>query len=163
MIETLFYAALLAFLVFALVRFLLPLSASFRTVSSLSSTDASAQSALEKITRETKDAKSVHISGSVFDASPGDLILDTTDDAGNATTVEFFLSGTTLRQKLNGTDVGPLTSSTTRITNLVFRHIATAQSHAIRVEMTIEGGQGASYVTRSFYTTAVLRGSYPSS
>jgi len=158
----LFYVAILIMLVLAILQSLIPLSRAFRTLSSNSSVNAVAQTALERMVREIRSATSVDLVNSTFGSSPGQLQLNTLDASGNATTIQFYMSGTSIRIKEAGVDTGPLSPATARVTSLIFRKITTSNSTAIKVEMTVESGSGASYISKNFYVTGVLRGSYPS-
>ena len=162
LIEILFYVAILAMLVLAVLQALIPLGRSFRTLSANTSINTTAQVALERMVREIRGGTSVDLANSTLGSSPGVLQLNTLDSGGNATTVQFYLSGTTLRLKEAGIDSGPLAPSSARVTSLIFRKITTSNSQAVKVEITVESGSGASYISKKFYTTAVLRGSYPS-
>jgi type II secretory pathway pseudopilin PulG len=161
LIEILIYTGILVLLVAVTVSTLLALSRSYRTLSAAQQIESGAELSLERMLRETRDATSIDATQSTFTTSPGVLTLNTTDEAGATTSVQFFLSGQKVRMKEAGVDQGPLTPTLARITSLIFRRIMTANSQAIKVEMTIESGQGPSYRTKNFYGTAVLRGSYP--
>lgn len=160
LIEMLIYAGILVIIMAVVVSTLLALSRSYRTLSVAQQVESAAEVSLDRMLRETRSATSIDTAQSAFGTSTGKLTLNTTDSNGNATTIQFFLSGQTLRIKEAGVDVGPLTPTSTRVTNLTFRHITTAISHAVKVDMTIESGQDTSYRSKNFYGTAVLRGSY---
>lgn len=160
-IETLFYIMILVLLTAVTVGTLLSLSSIYRNLQSLESVNESAQSSLERIVRETRGATSIDTFQSTLGSSPGNLFLNTLDQNGATTTVQFFLTGQTMHIKEAGVDIGPLTASNVRVTNLVFRRIASSQSQAVKVEMTLESGTSTNYVSKNFYSTAVLRGSYP--
>jgi len=162
LIEMFFYIAILIMLSLAVVQALIPLGRSFRTLSSNGSVNATAQTALERMVREIRSATSVDLGNSTLASSPGVLQLNTLDSGGNATTVQFYVSGTSIRLKEAGVDVGPLSPPSARITSLIFRRITTSNSQAIKIEMTVESGSGSAYITKNFYVTAVMRGSYPS-
>ncbi len=167
LVETLIYIALLAIIVYALISALVIMTKAYRTTKASKSIENSAMFALDRMVREIRDAKSIDASHSVFGTTPGELYLNTTDTSGTALTDDFYVSGQILRLKQNGVDVGPLTLSGARVTNLVFRSISNAQpsdgtvvSTAVKIEMTIESGTGSSLKSRKFYEAAVLRGSY---
>ena len=161
MIEMLIYTAILVILAMVVVNVFLGLRRSTTALSATQVIESSAIISLERMTREIRDATSVDTGLSTLGTSPGVLQLNTTDAGGTPTTVQFYVSGRALRIKEAGTDIGPLTATTTRITNLVFRKITTAQSQAVKIEMTLESGTSTSYRQKKFYSTVVLRGSYP--
>jgi len=160
-IEALFYMAILVLLVSVTVATLVSLSSTYRNLRSFEAVNESAQSALERIVRELRGATSVDTMLSTLGSSPGDLYLDSLDEDGATTTLEFFVSAQTIRVKEAGADVGPLTAADVRVTNLIFRRMATTSSVAVKVEMTLESGTSTHYISKNFYSTAVLRGSYP--
>lgn len=160
LVEILIYTGILVILMTIIVSTLLALSRSNITIGTAQRIGSAAEVSLERMVRDARSASSIDIAQSILGTSPGQLTLNSTDASGNATTTEFFLSGKTLRVKQGGTDIGPLTSTSTRVTELIFRRITTARSQAVKIEMTIESGTSSSYRSRSFYGTAVLRGSY---
>lgn len=161
MIEILGYTFVLALLVAVVVYTLIAVSTSYRAIKSSAGVESVAETGLERMTRDIRDATSIDVVNSTLTTSPGILTLNTTDDSGATTTVQFFLSGTTLHVKEAGVDIGPLSASGVRITNIVFKQITTAQSQAVKIELTAESGAGKTYNASSFYSTIILRGSYP--
>ncbi|MDO8564682.1 MAG: hypothetical protein Q7R88_01675 [bacterium] len=115
--------------------------------------------ALERITREVRDAESVALGGSVLGSHPGVLVLNSTTLDGAPRTVEFLIVNGLLTLKENGVSVGALTGESA-IRTLIFRRIATARSEGVKVELTLQEGVGVASSTESFYATAVLRDSY---
>ncbi len=160
-VEVLVYIVILVLLVGVTVSTLLSLSSMYRNLLSLEAVNESAQSSLERIIREVRGATSVDTLQSTLNTSPGDLYLSSLDSSGATTTLEFFVSGGAIRIKEAGVDSGPLSASNVRVTNLVFRRLPSAESQAVKVEMTIESGTSTNYISKNFYSTAVLRGSYP--
>ncbi|MFA5933887.1 MAG: hypothetical protein WC795_01535 [Candidatus Paceibacterota bacterium] len=116
--------------------------------------------ALERMSREIRLAKSIDGSNSTLDVSPGVLFLNTTDDAGNTKTVEFYLNNGVLTLKENGAVSGVLVGQNISVTNLVFRQITTVQGSAIKVELTVQDTRGSAHRTEDFYDTIILRGDY---
>ncbi len=161
MLEILIYTVILIILMMVVVNVIISMERTYRALSSQTALQSSALTALERMTREIRDSSSVDMGVSVLGSSPGVLQLNTTDDAGAAMTIQFFVSNQTVRIKENGVDSGPLTASTVRVTNLMFRKITTAQSQAVKIDLTLESGTSTSYRQQKFYSTVVLRGSYP--
>ncbi len=161
MIEMLAYIFILTLLMSVVIYTLITMNNLYRSIKSSARIEATAQIALERMMREIRGASSVDIAQSTLNSSPGQLTLNTIDDNGVATTIQFFLTGQTSRIKEADIDIGPLSSAGVRVVNLTFRRIATSTSEAVKIEMIIESGQGLSYRSSSFYSTAVLRGSYP--
>ena len=156
----LIYAGILIIVMAVVVSTLLALSRSYRTLSAAQRVESAAESSLDRILREARAGESIDTAQSALATSPGQLTLNTTDEDGAPTTIQFFLSGQAIHVNEGGTYIGPLTPTSTRVTNLVFRRIPTAHSEAVKIEMTIESGEGPSYRSKIFYGTAVLRRSY---
>lgn len=161
LVEILIYVAILTLFLILIVNMIRSFTDTYRKMRSAQNIELSAETAMERLTRATRDSSSIDTVNSTFDASPGILTLNTTDDEGLAVTVQFLLVGQELHIKESGIDVGPLTPDSARVTNLVFRQITSTQSKAVKIEMTIESGEGDSYASKPFYSTVVLRGSYP--
>ena len=155
------YTAILVILTTVLVNIFITLRRTYSALTATEGVESSAIISLERMTRDIRDATSVDTGLSTLGSSPGVLQLNTTDAGGVATTIQFFVSGQIVHVKEAGVDVGPLIASSTRVTNLVFRKITTAEAQAVKIEMTLESGTSTSYRQKKFYSTVVLRGSYP--
>lgn len=160
LVETMVYIFILTLILFAVANALYSITRLYRAIQSSRAIESTAEVALERMTREIRDATNVDVAKSTLGLSPGRLVLNTTDEAGASSTVEFWLSGQSVEIKEAGVDIGPLSPMKARITSLIFRRIQTAKSQAVKVEMNIESGQDNSYKTKPFYSTIVLRGSY---
>lgn len=160
LVETLFYVALLALSLLVVMQTLVALTRSFAVFRAAAQIEQSAALSLERMVRVTRDANDISDAGSVFGAHPGRLRLNTTTATGAARAVEFSVNGGALTLIEDGTVAGFLTSSTTNVSNLVFRKITTARSKGVKIEMTLTAGSGAAARSENFYTTAVLRDSY---
>ncbi len=160
LIELLLYTGILIMLVAVVGSTLLAFSKTYRSIASEQSIEQSAEGILGRMVREVRNAKTIDSSNSTLGTSPGVLSLNTTDATGNAETIGFFITGGILHLKKNGTDTGPLMPSAADVSNLVFRSISAGNTTAIKIELTLESGTSTAYRSRSFYETAVLRGSY---
>ena len=162
--EMLIYAAILAVVSIFVVNSILMIVKSFNNYRTWRYVNASGEAAMERIVREIKLADSINAGTSVFDSNPGRLVLNTIDpDSESATTIEFYVSSSSLMVKEGGATGVTLTPSAVNLTNLIFREVATstnAKSKAIRVEMEIRSGEGIYQKTAKFYDTAILRRSY---
>jgi len=111
--------------------------------------------AIETMIRSIRGASSVDVAASVFGASPGTLKINSR---------KFYLANTTLEVQDGSNPAQDLTSSDTRVTSLIFyRDFSSGpsiSSDIIKIEMTIESGQGSLLESRKFFASAVLRGEY---
>jgi len=160
LVEMLFYIAILALSLVAVLQTLLVVMRSYGLLRNAQHIEQDATLSLERMYREIRDANAVTDAGSTFGAHPGKLLLATADALGAPRTVEFLLDNGKLSLKENGVVSGLLTSTSTSVSNLVFRKITTPRSTGVKIEMTIETGASASARSEIFYGTAVLRDSY---
>lgn len=151
--ELVIYAALLALLSLAAVRALLAATDSYLSFKVVREMRRSGVVLVERFSRESRLAESVSAT-SILDANPGILKLNRSDGS----VAEFFLVNDVLYFK-DDFGVGALTASTTRVTNLIFRK-AGVSSTAVRLELSLEAGQGIRLRTADFYSTSVIRGDY---
>jgi len=139
---------------------LLSLARTYRSIAAEQAIESAAIAALDRLSREARNATSVDVGGSVLGTSPGQLSLNTKDPDGAPEVVQFFLEDKSLHVREAGVDQGSLTPAAARVTNLIFRTIATGESKAVKIDMTIESGTSSAYHVRSFYDTSILRPSY---
>ncbi|MEK7596057.1 MAG: prepilin-type N-terminal cleavage/methylation domain-containing protein [Patescibacteria group bacterium] len=162
LMELLIYAAILAVISVLAVNAILIMTKSFGGFKASRSLNVSARTVLERMIREIRLANGLSGGESVFDASPGRLVLNTVDqETENPATMEFFLENNAVKYRKNGVNPELLTSAETEVSRLIFRKIQNAPtSMAIKIEMTINAGQGVSQKTENFYGAAVLRRGY---
>ncbi len=160
LVEMIIYIALLVVITMAVVNTTTLILRSYQSVTASRNIQIGGMTALDRMTREIRNATSVDSAQSTLTTSPGQLTINSTDDAGTAETLQFFVSNSLLRVKENGVDSGPLLPSSVTVTNLIFRLIDSGQSNAVKIEMTLQSGSGSALKSSNFYATVVLRGSY---
>ncbi|MDO8600359.1 MAG: hypothetical protein Q7R73_01915 [bacterium] len=160
-IELIIYGAILALLsVFAINTFLL-ISSAFGEVRLTRQVNASAELIMGRMIREIRFGKSVYAS-SVFGVHPSRLSFVTFTSPSDDTEVDgdiqvsgmnlLFQKGSAGAIQLNTDDVG--------VTNFVLREITSANSVAVKIELELQASTTKRAVTKKFYGTAVMRGSY---
>ena len=154
LLEILVYASLLALMIALIANSFAALARIVIDAKADRAVRASAEAALERISREVRFAETVDLGASVLDAHPGVLALTTIDPFTDAArTVTFALSGSRITVQKDATPVEYLTATGATVSNLVFRRITNGTvSEAIRTELTVNG--------ENFYSTVVLRRSY---
>ncbi|MBI2087025.1 MAG: prepilin-type N-terminal cleavage/methylation domain-containing protein [Candidatus Zambryskibacteria bacterium] len=157
LVEMLIYISILAFMLVVIMNITVSLFRSERTIQSSRSIENSALTILERLVREIRQADSIDALSSVFDISPGALVLNGTDEFGNSRTIEFRLSSEAIVLKENGLDLGALSESNARVTSMVFHRFSGPDTFGIRAEITIESGTSTYYRTDDFYSSAILR------
>lgn len=160
LIEMLVYIAIVTVISVLVVGVLVSLSKSYAQLKITQSINESATSALNRMLLEIRQAYDVDTVASTFNVHPGQLTLDTMDTLGNNTEVSFLVSAGQIRVLENGVDAGVLTRSDVQLTSLIFEHLVSGESEAIRIWMVIEGSIGKVTKEEVFSTAAVLRGSY---
>lgn len=160
LVEMIIYIAFFAVLSILAVNATIMVMRSFYTLRLNQSVNQSATVALERLSREIRNAYDIDTAQSTLGSSPGRLTLNTKDAVGANTTMEFYMDGASqLRLKDGGVDKGALVTKSVTLTNLVFRSISTTNSKAIKVEMTLHDSRATTTQAVKFYDTIVLRGS----
>jgi len=113
---------------------------------------------LELITRDARLGDNIGLS-SVFGVSPGILEL-----ISGATSTTYSISGNFIQRKVGNNSPENVTSSNSKIKNLIFWKESYSSGHVssniIKTEFTVESGEGVLLKERKFYGSTVLRGSY---
>jgi Tfp pilus assembly protein PilE len=158
MIETITYVIILGILMTVIVEVTSAVLASDRQVEPVVSITASASTALERISREIRGSLSIATS-SILSQNPGTLVLETTTASGTAKTVALLLNPTTNQVELweNGVFQGPLTTSGVTVTSLIFHHLTSGNSQAIRVELAMTSGAGDYAINKNWQMLVALR------
>lgn len=158
LVEMIIYVAFFAVLSLVAMQAMLTVMRSFYTIRLTQAINQSATVALERMSREIRNAYDVDSVASTFDTSPGRLMLRTEDAFGVNTTIEFFVSGNQIRVREGGVDKGTLLAKNVTVTNLVFHDITTLNSRAIKIEMTLHNARAGDTRDLVLYDTIVLRG-----
>ena len=162
LIELVVYIGILALIGVAAVRLILSVSFNAAEIKAERALTASAEAAIETLTREIRQAYDVDLGASVFGANPSTLALKTFVFPSSPDTIvrTFSLSGSRLARQDGLAPAEPITSQDVTITNLTFWHLSTATSDLITVKMSLESGQGRFKETQTFYDSTVLRSKY---
>ncbi|MEK9171924.1 MAG: hypothetical protein AAB782_01670 [Patescibacteria group bacterium] len=157
LMEMLIYISILVLLLAVIMNIVVSVVRSGRVIKSLRNIENSATVSLERLVREVRQAESVNVSLSTLGSNPGRLVLEGTDTGGSPRTVEFSLSSGTLMFSENGVELGAITQTDARVSNLVFYRFSGPNSEGIRTEITIESGTSTHYRSEKFYSSAILR------
>lgn len=115
----------------------------------------SASLALERIVRDIRNSETVDVGQSTLGTSPGVLTL-----TAGATTTEFAVNGGRLEVSEEGVLVGPLTTDAVSVDAFTAWHYVGANTELVRVRLTLTHTADTASSTRTYYGSAVLRGSY---
>lgn len=160
LIEMIIYVAFFAVLSVLAVESTLLVMKSFYSLRLTQSINESAGTALERMSREIRNAYDYDSVQSVFNVNPGRLSLKTKDVNGANTTVDFSINAMNqLILSQAGVNQGALVAKDVTLTNLVFRPINTTYSKAIKIEATFRTTRASMAQAIDYYDTIVLRGS----
>ena len=158
LIEAIIYIAIFVMLSALLIDSLVVISKAYDDVRVNRDMLSSVNTSMERIAHDIKSASS-WVSGSsnsVFATSPGKLTIKNFD---NTTEVFELISGDVQFTDQTGY-VSNLTGSHVFVDSLIFRDISTANSKAVKIEITMHSLRYPSAKSLSLSDTVVLRGSY---
>ncbi len=158
LVEMLIYVAIAAVIMIAVVDTVLGIVNVYSELRLVRNNENSAMIAMDRMSREIRNATSID-GQSVLGSTLGRLVLASTVN-GNPSTADFYINDGILYFKKDGVYVGPLTSSTTDITSLVFTSLSTTTSKAVKIDMSLSSSYETKVKTGTFHTTIILRGSY---
>jgi len=158
LIEILFYIVLFTVLFAVISQTLLTISGTHDEISAIKNINNSASLALERMTRDIRDAHHVIVSESQLATSSGSLTLALTSDELETTTFRHTADGIELLK--NDTVIGSLVGPSVTINELSFFHITSTTSEAVRITMNTHATTSNSIKQHTFHTTAILRESY---
>ncbi|OGZ04010.1 MAG: hypothetical protein A2648_00205 [Candidatus Lloydbacteria bacterium RIFCSPHIGHO2_01_FULL_41_20] len=160
MIELVIYISIIAVMAVLSVQAMLSTTRVFAEIKSFVNISEGGVIAIERIIKEIRFGKSIDYAETILDINPGRLKLNTTDENGNAKTMDFYTANNSVNIIDNGVDKGSITGSSTVLTSLVFRQSTTSKGMLVKIEMTIKDTRETNPRSASFYGSAVLRGAY---
>lgn len=161
LMEIVVYTAIMSVVFGLLIGSFAALMNSFAKARLLGKINSSAETAMERMTREIKSAYDIDSSLSVLNSHPGSLMLNVFDDMDNAAVTEFYLEDGKIMISKYGSIGVFLMSSDISVNTLIFRPIyASSTSKAVKIELEIQGSAGNYQRNEKFYNTVILRGTY---
>lgn len=156
-LETVIYSAILAVIVGLSIGSILSVYKGFNKAVVESRVSRNGEFVLDRIVRDIRSASSTDTGISIFGVNPGVLQLGTIP-------IKYSLSSTTLQRQESGGPEQNMTSPNVKVTNLIFFRdsflSSQISSEIIKVEFTLESGDGKFLKTKKFFGSAVLRGAY---
>jgi hypothetical protein len=122
--------------------------------------NSSAIAVTNRLVHEIQTARSVDEISSTLGTNPGVLYLHTTDDLGANKTVKFYVDSGRIRMQENDVDSGFLSSQNVTVDLLIFDLVSNPNTGAVTIRLQMSAQSGSLQRTKSFYSTAILRGSY---
>ncbi len=158
--EAVVYVAVLSFISVVAINSIILFQGLFWEIKKNRNINNTAELAMGRMMKEIKNATDIQSGESAFDSNPGRLTVTSLDNFGTPVSIEFYVENNILKIKENAVDKGSLMSTSATIDSLIFRQIVGTRSKGVKIEMTIRDARGKSPLVKSFYSTAVLRGSY---
>lgn len=156
LIELVIYVALFVVLSLAIVKSLISMTNSFKSVQTNLRLSNSGSAVMERMSREIAQSSSIDTVNSTFGTSPG--VLQFTYTSGSLQTIKFMVVSGELKLYRNGTLVGDLTGPNVSVTSLIFNNLDSANGNAIKISMTLQDTKSSK--SESFYLTVKERGTY---
>lgn len=160
LVEIIIYLAIFTTLSVLVINSFVIVLGSFNTTRSNRNLLESGSLAMERISREIRQASSVDIVNSTMGSNPGVLQLNNTNSGGAAMVMKFVVENGILNMYKDGVLVGNLLGQNILVDNLIFRHIATTNGEAVKIELTLEDSGSKISRVENFYDTIILRGAY---
>jgi len=160
LVEMIVYAAILGIIAVLSINSMLAMTRAFTDLRVSRDLNSSATALFERLTRDIRGAYDIDVTQSTFGAHPGQLMLNTKDASGADTTIQFYVTGSSVNIREGGVDQGSIMTTGTTVSSFVVRQLTSTNTKAVKVEATISATRGNITKTRNFYTTVVLRGTY---
>ncbi|MEK7503168.1 MAG: hypothetical protein AAB556_01845 [Patescibacteria group bacterium] len=156
-LEVLIYSAILAAISVLSVGSILSVYKGLSSAAIEARISRNGELVLDRFIRDVRSASSTDTGASVFGIHPGVLQL-------GSTLIKYSISGTAIARQEGAGSPQNITSANARITNLVFYRdsfsSSDVSSEIIKVEFTMESGEGQFLKSKKFFGSAVLRGKY---
>lgn len=155
LVEVLIYVAVVVSISIAGVLTYLSLHTTLLRHATERTVNHAAQVALERLSRELHTATGVNTVESTLGSESSVLALD-----AGATTTTFSVDGNALMLARDGTTLGPLTGADVTVRSFTANRYLGTSTEMVRIALTLSAETQAASTTRTYYTSAVLRGSY---
>ena len=150
-IEILVYVAVLAGIFLLVVNTLLSFTKNYREVRALRLADQTSITALERMTREIREASSANTDQS--------SVLTLTKTVGStSTTTKFYIDGGVMKLDVNGEYAGPLSIAGSSVVSLDFTKLSNSTSSLIKIDITVQGTSGPVARTKTYHSSVIMRG-----
>jgi type II secretory pathway pseudopilin PulG len=160
-VEIIIYFGLLAVISTLVTTNIISLFKNYNIARSNQEIEYNAINIIDKLTRDTRDAKSININDSSFSVVQGSVSLNigsSTDDMAS-NTVKFYLDNNKLKYMKDGIDFGNISTNSVNVSNFKIFYINSSSTEAIKVELTIDtiAQSNSNPISKNFYTTILLR------
>jgi type II secretion system protein J len=160
LVEMIVYLAIFSIVSIAVINSFIVVMSSFSVTRTNRDLLESGSSAMERISREIRQAVNIDIANSTLGTSTGILQLNSTDSGGDPVIIKFSVTNGALNIYQGGVLTGSLLGQNIIVTNLIFRRIDTTLGEAVKVEMSLQDINSKTLRIEKFYSTIILRGIY---
>lgn len=160
LVEMVIYVSFLAVFSVLIINSLVITTRAFADFRLTRDVNNSAITVMERLVRDIRDAYDVEQVESTFSSHPGRLTLNTTDDLGANTTIEFYVDSGRIRVKEGGVDTGYISSQNVTVDLLVFDFVTNINTSAVTIRMQLSASRSSVEKQKTFYSTVILRDSY---
>ena len=162
LVEIIIYLAIFTVISILVINSFITTLSSFSTIRTNHELLNSGSIAMERISREIRQAKSIDLVNS--QTNGGEVLqLNSTDNSGNNMVIKFIKEGNNLNIYKNGTIVGNLLVQNVIVTSISFDRISTtseAKSEGVKIKIVLQDTRSKLNKTANFYNTVILRGGY---
>lgn len=159
LVEVILYMAVLAVVVTILIGSLTVMAEVQEKIAAGKAVDRSAVVALDRLLRETRLSDSIDMGNSFFNEDESVLVLNREEESGNVSIVFYVSADGHLHVEKGGVDER-LTHKNTNIKEFRLIEVDSGEMDAVRVRVTIGHPYSEGEIEQTFYSTAILRGSY---
>lgn len=164
LLESVIYIGLLIITTGLVINFALNLITSYGKIQASKDAMNNAQNVLDAIVREIRNASKVYTPTSAFTPTDlGQLSLETSlnlPEGETSTFADFYVDNNKLYLKKEGQTSLALTSDRVKVKNLVFTHLTSSNTEAVKIQLTVgyNAPTGSSFdISTTLNATAVLR------
>ncbi|MCC7436641.1 hypothetical protein IT402_02070 [Candidatus Nomurabacteria bacterium] len=154
-IELVIYISLFVLIAIVVIQSLLYSIKTYSNARAYRTIQRNAETFLSRTTNEIRQAKNISVSASTFSSSPGVLSLTGLDSSSSPYTATISVASNVPQISISGATTS-LSSSEVSVSELTFWNITTTSSDAVRIKLTLTTTR-APFITKTFYTTVVLR------
>jgi hypothetical protein len=155
LLEAVLYTAILTLLLFVMVNTFISIGHIYGTVHSVRSINSGAITMLDRLVYEIRRGESIVDAETIFGTILSSITLRT-----SANDISFEIVDGALTITETGGTGGSITSENVQVTAFVLERIVTGRGDGVKIALTLQSGTGRAERTKTFYTSAVLRGNY---
>lgn len=159
-VELLVYIAILTMAIGAVITLILAGTEIVGRLKVMQDVRESGMVSLERMSREIQRSHDIIETSSTFGSSPGSITLLADNEADEEYETEFTVENGELVVYKDGVLQGSLVTDTVEVDSLEFEHVTHGVTESVKIELILSSRDADPERIDSFYTSALLRGSY---